>query len=157
MLRTEPQFTCHRNQIADDFQAILLRNRLGDSDAVGVVDAQLTEHFHAILLLDLSLGVVVQGLAFGHITGVLLEEGGEDSAVIGVHDVAAGVLPGELPEHIHAGHLILDGHFHIGFILHQDLHHLVDQLHFGVDAVIEDDLRAGITGTAGEYAGHEHG
>jgi len=54
-------------------------------------------------------------------------------------------------------HLVLDGYFHIGFVFHNQFHHLVDQLHFRVDAVVEGDLRAGIPGTASEDTGHQHG
>ena len=124
------------DQVADGLQSVLVGNGLGHSDAVGVVNAQLIEHIHLILILHLLLGIVVKGLAFGYIAGVLLEEGSENGAVIGIHDIAAGFLPGELPEHIHSGHLVLDGHFGVGFVLDQDFHHLVDQLHFGIDSVI---------------------
>ena len=157
MLRTKTQLAGNGDQVADGLQAILIGNGLGYCDAVGIVDAQLIEHIHTVLLHNLCLGIFIEGLALRYIAGVLLEEGGEDSAVIGVHNIAAGIFPGELPEHIHSRHLVLDGYFHIAFVSHNQFHHLVDQLHFRVDAVVEGDLRAGIPGTASEDTGHQHG
>lgn len=143
MLRAEGEFTGYRYQVADGFEVVFLSHRLRNSDAVGVVDAQRVEHDDAVLVVDLFAYIVEQRYSFGDIRRALLEMGSQYRTVVGTEDVTAGIFPGEFPEHQHRRHLVLDGDFNVGPVFYQQFHHLVNQLDFGVVAVIQFDFILG--------------
>ncbi|CAN3972149.1 thymidylate synthase, partial [Dysosmobacter welbionis] len=126
----------------------LVRQGLGHADGVGVFKAQLLQLGEAVAV-QLALDVVVDRHALRNVHRVLAQEGGEDRAVVGDHQVAgvAVILQG-VPV-VHLGHLILNGDGQVRLVLHQHLYHVVHQLGFGVVAVIEKNV-AGAAAAIGQ-------
>ena len=130
-------------------RSILLRQSLRHADGVGVVEAQLVQERHAIFLLGDLVDEVVDRGPLRHVSGVQPEESGQQSAVIGDHEVAGMTVAHHGLEVVHLRHLVVDGDGEVGLVLHQHLHHMVHQLRFGVVAVVKSDV-AGAAAAIGQ-------
>ena len=153
MFRAEIQLPGHGDQVGDPGRAVPVDDGPGDADGIGVVQPHLAQQPQALPLLNRPVGKVVEGLTRGDIRGVQPQEGGEHRAVVAEHQVAAGAGPLQLVVVVHLGHLVQNDHVQVGFVLHQQLHHGVHQLHLGVVPVVEGELALGAAGQEG--CGHQ--
>ena len=159
LLRAEAQLPGDGGQIADGRGVVGIHHRLGDADGVGVVHADLAQHTGAVLLPDAAVDEVVKALPRRDVTGVQPQEGGQDGAVPGIHQVTARLPRGELLEVVDRGHGVEYVDLQPRAVLHKLLHHAVDQLNLGELPVVEDKGAGGVLGQQGGQAqgGHQDG
>ncbi len=112
-----------------------------------------------VIRQGLFLDVIVDGHALRHVRGVLMEERGQQGAVVGDHQVTGVAVIFQGVPVVHLGHLILDGDGQIRLVLNQHFSHVVHQLGLGVVAVVQQDVAGAALAVRqqGDESGHDQG
>ena len=99
---------CDRNQVTDAVQAVFFRQSLRYTDGIGVIETQLIQQRHTIVLSGNLIDILIDRHSRRYIVYILPEEGGQQGTIIGDHKVAGVIATDHGFEIIHLRHLVTD-------------------------------------------------